>query len=145
MSGATVAIVEASASVTIPAIKKGPRNSASAEWWRSYSSQLAENLWRVPLALMNTHAHVPGVPRIPAETAGLPFDYVMFAATVTDSDTPLFCSVCDGAVLVLTANRTRREVALQAKEQLLQCNAELLGTVLYGRTFPIPEAIYRRL
>ena len=144
ISGATVAIVEASPMVTTPAMKKVPRNSAGAEWWRSYSSQIAERLWRVQLALMNAQ-YVPGVPWIPAGTPGLPFDYVLFAATVTDSDMPLFCSECEGAVLVLTANRTRREAALRAKEQLLQCNAELLGTVLDGRTFPVPEAIYRRL
>jgi Mrp family chromosome partitioning ATPase len=48
-------------------------------------------------------------------------------------------------VLVLTANHTRRESALRAKEQLLQCNAELLGAVLDGRTFPIPKAVYQRL
>lgn len=75
----------------------------------------------------------------------LPFDYVLFVATVSDSDMPLFCSVCDGVVLVLTANRTRKESALRAKEYLMQCNAELLGAVLEGRTFPVPEAIYQRL
>jgi hypothetical protein len=48
-------------------------------------------------------------------------------------------------VLVLTANRTRRESALRAREYLLHCNAELLGTVLDERTYPVPEAIYRRL
>lgn len=144
MSGATVAIVEASSAFA--SIKKTPRNTAGSEWWRSHSSQIAEKLWRVPSALMNNRPSLPGSDySISAETGGLPFDYVLFAASVTDSDTPLFCSVCDGAVLVLTANHTRREAALRAKEQLLQCNGELLGAVLDGRTFPVPEAIYRRL
>ena len=146
MSGATVGIVEAeSPSLPFRSIKKAPRNTAGVEWWRSYSSQIAKNLWRVPSALMTQQSQVAGSLWIPAETGGLPFDYVLFAAIVSDSDTPLFCSVCDGALLVLTANRTRKDAALRAKEHLMQCNAELLGTVLDGRTFPVPEAIYQRL
>ena len=146
MSGATVGIVEAdSPSLPFPSMKKAPRNTAGAEWWRSYSSQIAKNLWRVPSALMTQQPQVAGGLWISAETGALPFDYVLFAAIVSDSDMPLFCSVCDGAVLVLTANRTRKDAALRAKEHLMQCNGELLGTVLDGRTFPVPEAIYQRL
>lgn len=143
MSGAMVALVEASpSSAATPAMKKPPRNSTGAEWWRVYSSQIAENLWRVPSHLMNPPAQVGG---IPSQTVGLPFGYVLFAASVGDSELPGFSSLCTGAVLVLTANHTRREAAIRAKEELLHCNVELLGTVLDGRTFPIPESIYRRL
>jgi hypothetical protein len=143
MSGAMVAIVEASpSSAATLATKKPPRNSTGAEWWRGYSSQIAENLWRVPSALMNAPAQVGG---ISSQTLDLPFDYALFAASLADSETPGFCSLCDGAVLVLTAHRTRKEAAIRAKEQLLQCDVELVGTVLDGRTFPIPESIYRRL
>jgi hypothetical protein len=143
MSGASVAIVEASSpSAPAPAMKKSPRSSAGAEWWRSSSSLIAENLWRVPSALMNPPSQAGGVP---SQAANLPFDYVLFAASVADSEISGFCSVCDGAVLVLTANRTRRETAIRAKEQLLRSNTELLGAVLDGRTFSIPESIYRRL
>lgn len=146
MSDAPVAIIEASSSPdATPPLKKRPGNTAGADWWCGYSSQITENLWRVPSALMRTRSHLAGSDHWTSEAGGLPFDYVLFAAAVTDSETPLFCSVCDGAVLVLTANRTRREAALRAREHLLQCNAELLGTVLDGRTFPVPEAIYRRL
>lgn len=144
MSGTKVAIVEAS-SPALPKINKPPRNSNPPEWWRSDSSQIAENLWRVPSALMNGSAHAVGGQWTPSEAASLPFDYILFAASVADCETPGFCSMCDGAVLVLTANHTRREAALRAKEQLLQCNAELLGVVLDGRTFAIPESIYQRL
>ena len=51
----------------------------------------------------------------------------------------------DGVVLVVTANRTRRAVALGAAQALLAAGARVLGTVLADRTFPIPETIYRRL
>ena len=145
ISGATVAIVEASSSSdATPAIRKAQSSTFVPGWWRSYSSQIVDNLWRVPAAVITGRSR-RGADWAPAESAGTPFDYLLFAASVADSEMPLFCSICDGAVLVLTANHTHRESALRAKEQLLQCNVELLGAVLDGRTFPIPKAIYQRL
>lgn len=145
MSGATVALVEAAASSeATPAIRKAPSSTAGPGWWRSNASQIADNLWRVPAAVITGRSRGSG-DWAPAESAGTPFDYLLFAASVADSEMAMFCSICDGAVLVLTANHTHRESALRAKEQLLQCNAELLGAVLDGRTFPIPKAIYQRL
>ena len=149
MSGATVAIMEASSAANsnfnASNSKKKTGSVAESDWWRSGSSQIAENLWRVPAALMTDCSDHAGPWRQAAETGDLPFDYIIFAGIVTDGETPAFCSECDGAVLVLTANQTRRESALRARNYLLQCNAELLGTVLDDRTFPVPEAIYRRL
>jgi hypothetical protein len=150
MSGATVGIVEASPpsaaafNFSVSNVKKKTSAGvAESEWWRSCSSQIAENLWRVPAIVMRNHSYPAG---LDGWTAGdLPFDYVLFAGVVSDSETPAFCSLCDGAVLVLAANQTRKESALRAREYLLQCNAELLGAVLDDRTFPVPEAIYRRL
>lgn len=52
---------------------------------------------------------------------------------------------CDGLVLVLTANRTRRMVAAQVKQRLDQSGIPLLGTVLAERSFPVPEGLYRSL
>ncbi len=51
----------------------------------------------------------------------------------------------DGVVLVLEANSTRRDTARRAKENLAAVGVSVLGVVLNNRTFPIPEAIYRRL
>jgi hypothetical protein len=51
----------------------------------------------------------------------------------------------DGIVLVLSAKRTRRATARRVKEALVAAHANILGTVLSDREFPIPEAIYRRL
>ncbi len=145
LSGVTVAIVEASSSLeATPAIRKAPSGTLGPAWWRSYSLQIADNLWRVPAAVVTGRCRGAG-DGAQAESAGTPFDYLLFAASVADSEMALFCSICDGAVLVLTANHTHRESALRAKEQLLRCNAELLGAVLDGRTFPIPKAIYQRL
>ncbi len=53
--------------------------------------------------------------------------------------------VCDGVVLVLTANKTRRLVAGQIRDQLNQARVPLLGTVLAERRFPVPQGLYRSL
>jgi Mrp family chromosome partitioning ATPase len=52
---------------------------------------------------------------------------------------------CDGLVLVLTANKTRRLVAAQMKDQLKKAQVPLLGTVLQERRLPVPEGLYRML
>lgn len=52
---------------------------------------------------------------------------------------------CDGLVLVLTANKTRRLVAVQIKDQLSKAQVPLLGTVLAERRFPVPQGLYRSL
>jgi len=52
---------------------------------------------------------------------------------------------CDGLVLVLTANKTRRLVAAQIKDQLIKAQVPLLGTVLAERRFPVPQGLYRTL
>jgi len=52
---------------------------------------------------------------------------------------------CDGLVLVLTANKTRRLVAAQVKDQLSRAHVPLLGTVLAERRFPVPSGLYRSL
>lgn len=54
-------------------------------------------------------------------------------------------TVCDGLVLVVTANKTRRLVAAQAAGQLKRMGVRLLGVVLAGRRFPVPEGLYRNL
>jgi Mrp family chromosome partitioning ATPase len=51
----------------------------------------------------------------------------------------------DGVVLVLEANSTRRDTARRVKDNLAAAGVSVLGVVLNNRTFPIPEAIYRRL
>lgn len=53
--------------------------------------------------------------------------------------------VCDGLVLVLTANQTRRLVAQKIRQQLQASQIPILGTVLAERRFPVPGALYRKL
>lgn len=54
-------------------------------------------------------------------------------------------SLCDGTVLVVAAERLRREVMQRAKAQLVESNANILGIVLNKRRFYVPGWLYRRL
>jgi hypothetical protein len=100
---------------------------------------LTDKLWRVPTGLFQ--AEFGGG----AGHSEFPFDFAILGSTVSDGVAPLFCKACDAAVLVLTANQTRRESAIRAREILRNWNVEFLGAVLDDRTFPVPESIYRLL
>lgn len=56
-----------------------------------------------------------------------------------------FSKWTDGVVLILEANRTRRDTARRIRESLAVANAKVLGVVLNNRSYPIPESIYGRL
>jgi Mrp family chromosome partitioning ATPase len=75
------------------------------------------------------------------------FRYVVIHAGALRLETSamLMSRWTDGVVLVVEANSTRRDSAKRAKENLQAANVSILGVVLTNRTFPIPEAIYRRL
>lgn len=66
-------------------------------------------------------------------------------ATNLYADITLLSSAADGAILVLEADSTRRDAAIQAKDALLAAQFRLLGVALNKRSFPIPEFIYHRL
>ncbi len=146
-SGEMVGIVEASSAVERnPWMKKGIPATFGRGLWQAYSSRLAEYVWRIPAALLGNEqsgkqdSMCDGLKELRST-----FGYFLFSAAVNESDTPALCKLCDAAVLVLTANVTRREAALRAKEQLIHQGVRLLGTVLDQRKFPIPESIYQRL
>lgn len=75
------------------------------------------------------------------------FDFVLIdaAAVSVANDAGSIGSACDGVVLVLKANASRKEAARQAVQGLQAGNAKVLGAVLNQRQFPIPEALYKRL
>jgi receptor protein-tyrosine kinase len=75
------------------------------------------------------------------------FEYVIIdAPSINTSNHALVLGqAADALILVIDANRTRRIVARKAKETLDAAGVRLLGTVLYDRSFPIPEHLYKRL
>ncbi len=64
---------------------------------------------------------------------------------LVDTTAAAVASQCDGAILVVHAEQTRREAAQEAHARLQQAGAQVLGAVLNKRQFPIPEFLYRRL
>lgn len=147
VSGEMVGIVEACSTVDRnPWMKKGMPSSFGRGLWQVYSSRLSESVWRIPPALLSNEFSGSRE----STSDGLKelrntFKYFLFSASINESETPILCNLCEAAVLVLTADVTRRETALRAKEQLLRQGVTLLGTVLDQRTLPIPESLYRRL
>ncbi len=75
------------------------------------------------------------------------FDYVLFdcGSILGAAETSMLAPTVDGVVLVIRANRTKREVIAKAEKLVRLSGGSVIGTVLNRRTFPIPEAIYRRL
>jgi hypothetical protein len=75
------------------------------------------------------------------------FKYVVIhsAPLRVETSAMLLSRWTDGVVLVVEAHATRRDAARRVKGMLDAANVSLLGVVLNNRTFPIPEAIYRRL
>lgn len=110
---------------------------------------LARKLWLLPsdIFLQDRKALSAAWLRGRIDELRLDFDYAIFHAPAVGhcSDAALLGHLSDGVVLVLTANSTRRVAARKVKDRLFSANARLLGTVLSGRRFPIPEGIYRRL
>jgi len=51
----------------------------------------------------------------------------------------------EGVILVLKANTSRREVARKAVQELQAAKVRVLGAILNHRTFPIPDALYKKL
>jgi Mrp family chromosome partitioning ATPase len=107
-------------------------------------------LWIIPSGLGNLQSNaLVSYERLQARVAELRgcFKYVLIHSSPINMDPGaiLLSQLTDGVVLVLEANTTRRERARGAKECLEAAGAHILGVVLNNRTFPIPEALYRRI
>jgi hypothetical protein len=75
----------------------------------------------------------------------LEFDFSLLCLDPVSSLTAKLSQTCNGLVMVLTANKTRRLVAAHMQEQLRRAGVPLLGTVLAERRFPVPSGLYRNL
>ena len=104
----------------------------------------------VPLLTSGRHAsHPTGVlsaPGLRTVLEGLRSKYgwviVDGPPTTVYSDAGILAPLVDGVVLVVQAEKTRWQVAEQAKRTLEESGARLLGAVLSRRQFHIPKALY---
>jgi len=109
---------------------------------------LGPRLWLVPRSSWlgrSTTQRIwdPSLSRLRAAT--MEFDHSVVAFDSLSWVTARISQICDGLVLVLTANKTRRLVAVQVREQLKRARVPVLGVVLAERHFPVPERLYRSL
>jgi len=119
-----------------------PGSSFDATW------QVATRLWLVPRQSWLDPADSPQIPdrslsRLRDLTAE--FDCSILRCAPPSWLVARLAQACDGVVLVLTANKTRRVIATQIGDLFKRARIPLLGTVLTGRRFPVPERLYRSL
>jgi hypothetical protein len=114
-----------------------------------FATQLRSNLWILPqgrlfggdelLPSLSLNGHLSKLRR--------EFEYSIVEGPPTgaSSEAVALGRSVDGVILVLEAHRTRRAAARKIKRNFEAADIQVLGTVLTGRRFPIPEGIYRRL
>jgi len=73
------------------------------------------------------------------------FDFSILCCPPLSCVTARIGRACEGVVLVLAANKTRRLVAREMRDYLRSAQVPLLGTVLTERRFPVPLGLYRSL
>jgi capsular exopolysaccharide synthesis family protein len=118
---------------------------------RSFAKPLYnENLWLLSSgSLQADSAGLLHSQRLKTRLAELrkEFDYVVIDAPplARYADAVTLGQIADGLVLVLEAHATRREVAQSIAGNLQAAKVRVLGAVLNKRTYPIPEAIYRKV
>lgn len=117
---------------------------------RDLSQPLSAGLWFMPRSVFlgsNDTGFSSAWLRARLAEIRLEFDYTVLQGPPAGagSEAAFLGATCDGLVLILQANTTRRATAQRVREALHSANARLLGTVLSERTFPIPTSIYRRL
>jgi hypothetical protein len=117
---------------------------------RSAAHQISNRLWLVPPTSFwgnsGENSSLASVENTVAQVRH-DFDYSVLHASpaAISSEAAVLGHLCDGVILVLEAHETHRIVAQKVKETLQAANVRVLGAVLSGRTFPVPESLYRRL
>jgi hypothetical protein len=115
---------------------------------RAFATPVSRNnLWLLPPGLESGASyHVEDMRTRFAELRE-EFDHVLISAPPIASQTAstLMGQLADGIVLVVEANRTRRDSLRQIQEDLEVARVKLLGAVLDQRTYPIPKFLYRWL
>jgi len=108
------------------------------------------NLWLVPSGYGASQLHLSKTAeglRARMEELRNAYRYVIVHSGPLwlNADAMMFSKWTDGVVLILEADRTRRDTARRIKESLAVANAKVLGVVLNNRSYPIPEPLYSRL
>jgi len=75
------------------------------------------------------------------------FDYIILDSPPVNTfpDANILSPISDGIIMVIHAGKTRREVVINAKEQLEFAGANFIGTVLNRQRYVIPSFLYNRI
>jgi len=117
---------------------------------RDAACELSSRLWFLPADTLSPSEEgrfSSGCLRQALAQLRVKFDYTLLhvPGAACRSEAAILGALCDGVVLVVRANHTRRVAAQRASELLHASHAKLLGVVLTERRFPIPAEIYSRL
>jgi len=110
-------------------------------------------------SIPNLHVMGPGSTEVTLGTAGGPatfcslietlkleYSWVLFdLPIVSECHFPTLISNLDGILLVVEAERLRRQVVMRAKQQLENNDANVLGVVFNKRQYHVPNWIYNRV
>jgi hypothetical protein len=137
----------------LPATDRAPahgRGDVGHAAIRSWGTQTAKNLWRMPEVTLREKNEEAGTGRfwfsyLADLRSEFEYSVIQGPAAGISSEAALLGQLADGIILVLDAHNTRRAPARKIKEVLESSQTRILGTVLCERTFPVPESIYRRL
>lgn len=112
-----------------------------------------------PTGVPNLHLMGPGVTEVTLSAMGGPatfrslidalkleYAWVLFdLPIVSECHFPALISHLDGVLLVVEAERLRRQVVMRAKQQLEDNDAKVLGVVFNKRQYHVPNWIYNRV
>jgi hypothetical protein len=124
-----------------------PATEKATATLRQTATRMRNNLWLVPFDRGGKEAFSSSSLRSYVNGLQREFEYSIIesAPAGVSNEAAAMAQLADGIVLVISAHHTRRATARNVKEKLDAAQANILGTVLSDRMFPVPEAIYRRL
>jgi len=128
----------------------GPEKAREFRSLKDWARQLSSKLWSVPLSDLTGQDGNTGTADVltaALRELRLEFDYTILEGPPAgiSNEAALLGHLSDGIILILEAGVTRKLAAQRAKQMLHEANVRLLGTVLNGRRFPIPEGLYKQL
>jgi Mrp family chromosome partitioning ATPase len=145
----TVCAVEAN--VRHPGVSESLGSSISGAVGPDHNTclKVQENLWLAgPCSLFDPKDEGFDTVCVRSRLSGLRrnFDYSLIHAPAAFlAETIVLGQFAYGVILVIQAGKTRRAVVRTTLTSLKAAKVVVLGTVLTDRTFPVPQALYRRL
>jgi Mrp family chromosome partitioning ATPase len=81
------------------------------------------------------------------QTLRFMFDYILVdcSSLKESADATLFASAVDGVILVVEAEKTRKEQIRSSLATMEMADANILGCVLNKRQYSVPDWLYRRI